>query len=155
MSHHRSTRHILRAAAAAVLAATGAAVLDSPAALAQPSAGRPPASTTATSIPAGTDLQGQVNNHVRAHGGIPTPNCPPAAACTRTRASTAGGSLRQLVTEEDITAATAAAYGDTGTDEQHRRMIRAALEAYGPRLLARLAAEDDPSSAWALNRTGI
>jgi hypothetical protein len=148
---HRSTRHILRAVAAAILAATGAAVLDSPAALAQPSAGRPPASTTATSVTAGTDLQGQVNNHVRADGGIPTPNCPgaPTAACTRTRTSTAGGSLRQLVTEEDITAATAAAYGDTGTDEQHRRIIRAALEAYGPRLLARLAAEDDPSSAWA------
>jgi hypothetical protein len=67
-------------------------VLDSPAALAQPSAGRPPASTTATSIPAGTDLQGQVNNHVRAHGGIPTPECPPAAACTRTAPRPRAGS---------------------------------------------------------------
>ena len=53
--------------------------------------------------------------------------------------------LQPLVTDEELAAATAAAYGDTDVDE-HRQIIRAALEAYGPRLIARLAV-DEPAPA--------
>ena len=54
--------------------------------------------------------------------------------------------LQPLVTDEELAAATAAAYGDTDVDEQHRRIIRAALEAYGPRLIARLPVDQPTTS---------
>jgi hypothetical protein len=62
------------------------------------------------------------------------------------RRRTAVIGLQPLVTDEELAAATAAAYGHTDVDEQHRQIIRAAQQAYGPRLIARLPTDDQPSA---------